>query len=778
MPTIAAVLVLSAIQAQISEPQCTVLGRVLDQLGQPIADAEVLLSPSDGPWRADRETPRVALRDGSERAGFACGSDEAGRFIFEVPAPTCTRTWLLVRPGPYLGLVDRSLGSGLGQEGVSLVPGVNDLGDLVCLPKGAIAGRVVDVDGEPIEGASLRPQPGLGPVTHTTSAADGSFFLGHVVVGSVQLTVRREGYFRLDEARAVDVLAGETTGAEYVLLPSRPVTGRVVSELGIGLAEVRVHASPHGGGYMSDARTDRDGSFTLFLQQDGPHRLELSRADLRPRNGKTVRPGDDGLEYTMYVAPTLRVRVVGGEGQPVERFGIRLFDCSWNSSPDTKVADCVSAPGGVREVVLPDRESGWRVEAPGFAPQEGEVRIDDEELVVRLTAGGVIAGRASRDGKPLHHAVLRLARDRTDEDPSYNEYQWGLDEWVFLDKAETDLSPGLGRLRQAVADDEGRFQFADLAPGTWRLEGTTSDGLLGEARRVRIQAGERVEFDPFDLAPGASLRGRLVAPAGTELAGIEVSLAGADGRTGVDGRFGFEGLPPGTHYLVIQLDPLTNESASYPLKFARGEHLEREFDVSSHFGRFLRLLLQRNGEPLANARVRMLAGKHQRKQAGTSDRRGRLDFLVPEDGAPFEVTSEFGLTLGGGAFPPRRSAGPALELDLPTGDLALSLPTEFMQGPDTFVEVNVRTYEGTHAGQVLVEREPEALEYPWAPAVTWVPEETPLGPIAPGRYVVEVTPKRMEEVAPRQFVIKNAGEPVRSWIEVKRGERTVCTIER
>ena len=123
---------------------------------------------------------------------------------------------------------------------------------------GSLTG-VVSSSGAPLEGASVTV---VGTVFHTLSAADGSYNLPYVPVGTQQVMATKHGYNEV--THTVTIVEDQTTtqNFELTLLPQVTVTGRVVGsdQPTVGLAGATITLS----GYEPyEATTNATGNFTI-----------------------------------------------------------------------------------------------------------------------------------------------------------------------------------------------------------------------------------------------------------------------------------------------------------------------------------------------------------------------------------------------------------------------------------------------------------------------------------------------------------------------------------
>ncbi len=147
---------------------------------------------------------------------------------------------------------------------------------------------------------------------------------------------------------------------------------------------------------------------------------------------------------------------------------------------------------------------------------------------------------------------------------------------------------------QASSNQHGDLSFADLAPGSYRLQCdplSLPDRLFLPAQGMpafELQVGQQQELQ-VSLVPGAKLQGRVLDLEGQAVAGALVSLFLTEPvkrelqpvRTDKEGGFVFRGLPPGTHRLAAVHHP-AGGSCSLPRQvLLRSAELNR-CDLNMH----------------------------------------------------------------------------------------------------------------------------------------------------------------------------------------------------
>jgi protocatechuate 3,4-dioxygenase beta subunit len=196
--------------------------------------------------------------------------------------------------------------------------------DFALAPELVIAGRVVDADGAPVDGAVVvAATNGHDPGVVADSGADGRFRLAGLVAGTYLVVARAD-----DRAadKSVTVAAGGATADDLVLLLERrtPLTGRVLVGDRPAAGATVIVASADEGWKLGSAVTQADGRFeiaalprrTVHVSVQG-HKLVSPDADI---DLAVVRDAD---------LTCVRLAKVSGRvlraGEPVGRADVRLY---------------------------------------------------------------------------------------------------------------------------------------------------------------------------------------------------------------------------------------------------------------------------------------------------------------------------------------------------------------------------------------------------------------------------------------------------------------------
>ena len=671
--------------------RCRVFGRVLDADGRPLPDVHVRMTSVGEPW-IEGERPEEL----DENGGVSAETDESGRFSFDLPFPTSSWISLWIRPGPYHAITNRYFGLAGGRNADPLVPGDNDLGDLVLAPTGAIEGMVRGQGHGPLAKATATVDTPSTTVISGSSDESGRWLIGNVQPGTFAVGLRREGYLSAN-TEPVEVRAGATSTVPVIELERAPtVQGHIVDEQGTAAENVRVWGWPLSTGRGAGDRTDENGRFSVNLPQDEPYRFEFSHPDFvktKRHSGLVLDPGTTDAVVVLQRAPKMTFRVVDRAGQRIGRFGLRVEAKSASGgSRSREPQPFESHPNG--EVTLPasPESTVYCIEAPGFAPRRDIVAPDVQDGAVQtitLEPGSVFWGRVLFEGRPVSNASVRVERSfykvHADAPEVDHDNRWLAEGYGY------DLNEFTGRQRRALTRDDGRFRLEDLPAGTFSVTVSAEVGAPLEIAEVPLGTGVDVDLGKLELTAGATVRGRITVGREYAPGGVEVYLDRTwdepVGTSAADGSFRIEGLSPGEHSIVIdESSGLVVAKATFPFLAIAGESVDVDIDLRALHSAKLAGRVFVNGEPATGARIRLRVPStgSQRGLATTSETGIFAAECAPSD-EPLElvVHSAGGLPLGVHREPVELITGGEanVTIQLEVGELILVMPDDWVLPP-------------------------------------------------------------------------------------------------
>jgi uncharacterized GH25 family protein len=231
-------------------PGARISGRVVDESGEPVTNAEVRAFP-EGPGRGGAADPL------DENGGFLIKNVSPGRHTLAVAAPG-------FQP--------------VQRRGIEVVAGKTVSGLEVVVRKGAtIEGRVTTTEGHPVAGTRLRVMPtegadnpllaGLG-LSEAVADGDGAYRLEGVAEGNRSIVAESRDHPKVVQALAVQPGSNHL---DFQLADGREVSGRVIDPQGQPIPGAEVSLSSPAGGW--NGTTGPDGGFRMTAIPDGAYRL-------------------------------------------------------------------------------------------------------------------------------------------------------------------------------------------------------------------------------------------------------------------------------------------------------------------------------------------------------------------------------------------------------------------------------------------------------------------------------------------------------------------------
>ena len=431
------------------------------------------------------------------------------------------------------------------------------------LPTGAIVGRVMDAEGEPVEGASVSTEGGMMAVAQTDER--GFFRIGGLAPGKYRLKAvgpgampvgpehRTDGteeahYVRTyypgvisaKEAAMVEVRPnGEASGADIRLarFPWVRVSGRV-----IGLPEnferaIVIARTLNGFGNAGTSMVKPDGSFEIWRIDPGKALLSanlgVSGNRLERTPEKEIEVGGanlDGIELRVVPDADLAGRVEFEDEAARQLFSPPASEPSPaanNGQPARNQAAGGQQPRPRKQILL-QNVSTYSGAPPAPIDETGVFllkKVPAGKYRVTIQPGSVYVRSMQLGPQSIEGNVIDLSNGATGTDLSILvSSKVGSIAGVVVDAhgeaAGTrvvlafDSAGNPNSRRYATAGPDGTYQFNDLAPGTYKLvavQDSDSDSVLQFAgldlyedlmETVEIHPGDKVVKELKRRAPG------------------------------------------------------------------------------------------------------------------------------------------------------------------------------------------------------------------------------------------------------------------------------------
>ncbi len=447
-----------------------------------------------------------------------------------------------------------------------------------------LTGRVVDPDGEGVEGAqvmlvSLNFEDGRSrnTIEGVQTGADGTFDVLGLEAGEIKLEVSRSG-FEDGETTISGVAPGGVRGDIIVTLRrGLSVSGVVQWPDGtpVEAAWVVVEPGGEGGGGFNfgqypSFKTLADGRFhisglepelcTVSAKARGLEPAAEDGEGRRRKRGKgapwrarleSISAGAKGLILTLVEGRSVSGTVQDDLGEPVDTFRVSATPADEGIFTDGGLSRVFRDPDGAFELEgLEDGDYEVLVRARGYASSR-KVRVRSPHggpplrfaLPRAVSVSGVVHDGA---GEPVAGAVVKASHEGPGASGAITIGLGGFD-------------PGSDE--SARTDDQGTFEYRYLPPGRLELEADGEGHAASDPVEVQIAPGESIEDIVLVLRRGAHLSGE-VRGAGAQ-AGLEVRAREESGRhsesTKADegGGFEFDHLPAGTYDVEASL-PVEN----------------------------------------------------------------------------------------------------------------------------------------------------------------------------------------------------------------------------
>ncbi len=391
----------------------------------------------------------------------------------------------------------------------------------------ALAGKVVDSQGRPVAGASVRAR-GPASLREVASSDTGAFELRGLPPGEY-LLYASQGLRASAPLGPVPLGPGEgLRELTLVLEAGAALSGSVVDARdGAPIPSASVSAG------AAWARCDEQGRYRLIGLPGGSVAVSASAPGFVPRvspvelaAGRERQGADIHLERGARVRGLIRAGSDGVAGAQIlwARYGFaaRLSQVE---------PFATSGPGGAFEGTVPP----GRLEILGRAPGYAEARSDELELSageeraqdLALGPGGAVFGQV-RDALGAGAPGCRMS---------------AFDSVHGRETGEGTSGPG------------GQYWIAGLPTAVYAIAATCVDGRV-EVGGVKVAQGAQV---PVDLALGAgAIAGRVVDGAGAGVAGASIVVrqegsaapGAALARSGPDGEFQVRGLSPASRFAL------------------------------------------------------------------------------------------------------------------------------------------------------------------------------------------------------------------------------------
>lgn len=621
-------------------------GVVLDAEGDPLAGARVVVHRDEA-----RAYPIPDLDHPPQPEEVAeTRTDDAGRFTFSA------------QPGrPY----DLFVSHAAGRHGAAIVSN-RYAGERVVVqlePPAVLKGRVVrELDGSGVAGVTLRgltDDNGFHTVLEGTTQDDGSFLFENLPACQFGLQVDPIDESPLPWIR-VDLVGGETTTLVIPVQPGLFVSGQVTdAETGAPVEGATVGL---GWRFRRPTQTDADGRYAIRgfssaghyeVHVRAPGYAEASRLPPFASKHKAT------IDLSLVRERRLTGRVLDSDGAPVVEAYVAAIG-RLRTDQNVPNVDCRSTrtdADGRYEVrgLRPGLAHSLVVRSPGLGSVAYDIPAERTHVAdILLQRGTLVRGTVvDASGRPLASASVSLNGTNADVARFFPERA------VASPTDRPQAGPaGAGHVdrRRGRADDLGRFTFADVSPGTYRLLVSIGSVLREVSVTVDGLSSTHV-VEPVALDAGLALGGRVLDGQGRPVGGAMITVrptsnggpAAADeqdeqhAKTGSDGSFRVHGLGTGAYDVSVRPDRWTASEETRELLVTRLENVQAGETqlalVCERGATIVGRLLDPSGRPVSRRTLVALDS-----DGGVCDRiRSRVDgsfTLIVEPGTAVDVLVE------------------------------------------------------------------------------------------------------------------------------------------
>ncbi len=388
------------------ERAVSVGGRVLNEMGEPIAGVEVFVeSVKNG---GDQEPSSATASDGHFHIEK---TDVKGRWSCNhAPRQLESLKLRFVHPDYVTAEVSMDHGKRMSEAVNRVTEAELQASNAVFILKRGmpINGVVLNANGRPVEGAVV--SAGDYPVWTT---ADGRFNFNNQPEGEVTLTASARG---LASAKAQIQVSSAIQEARIQLEPGRVFDVQIQDAKGrpIPGASVAVHASQSDAFEQTHFKSDYQGRLAWFSAPAEDIVCDVTRFGCEPLMSQSVKA--DGVEHVVTLKKQLRLsgRVIDAETRaPISEFRL-VPGLMHGDHEDWNVDFAAKGRDGKFTVWLPNRPLPHvvRVEADGYFPAISapfKDEVEEADLELDLKRGDPLTGVVrSRDGKPVAKAEVAL----------------------------------------------------------------------------------------------------------------------------------------------------------------------------------------------------------------------------------------------------------------------------------------------------------------------------------------------------------------------------------
>jgi hypothetical protein len=381
--------------------------------------------------------------------------------------------------------------------------------DYVLDPGYPIDGSVVDEAGKPVAGAEVDFHEGVT----TKTGADGRFHFAHAPEAISVLVASVPGARAMTMDRRTPVLKLE---------PARRINGVVRDHAKQPVSGMVVMLSQKGG--WATTTTDASGAFSFASASRESATLQTYESGGYLHSTASIEAGDANLQHDIEVPPAIRYegKVVAADGSP--RSGATLiYVVRTDKYEAAEPVGIASAPDGrfhFYSPMAPSSELRLAALSPRIPPASSEPIVNSSKPVV-ITVPNAVTVSASvidRDNKPVAGVEIRPLLVK----PPPAGQKMSISPWLRTDQS-------------------GRFAVpVGLDPVGLYLSKAGYDPLI-----ATVTGKDSATPVRLTIARAPAIRGVVLDAQKKPAANVSVSAGTVTVKTGADGSFQLDGIPPG-----------------------------------------------------------------------------------------------------------------------------------------------------------------------------------------------------------------------------------------
>lgn len=532
-----------------SESPQGVRGRVVSPTGTPVGSCDVFLVESSSGAdifrmmqlaQAGITLPPVASTKTDERGNFAVGvqvSDPGKVFEVRVVSNTfadMTHPGVRLPQNQWYDAGELQLQNGLTLNGQVTVAGGSGM---------PIAEAQVTI--RSAQGAfDVSQIPGREHGILVKTDASGFFRAVNIPSGVHNVTAVAPGYARFVHSN-VTINEQSENRLNFELAQGMSIAGKVLDTSGNGIPRAKITAVAMSSKtpVTADSFADENGDFEILGLLEGPYQMTAKAEGFVDASEKPIMAGTKELELVVEKQGSVRVSVVGKNGQRVREYSVvvkKYFSGQPQpvnpggptpNLPDQPPVAVEPSYGNtmipmqnirnpkdgiaVIEGLEPPDPYALQINARGYAMAFSEpftISVDAESplVTVILNEGGVIAGQVvAPNGQPLPGVNVETRPNDLDDNPFTAMF--------------ASLIPSKVTRTQVQTDAKGMFEIKLLNPGRYQLKVTHPEYVETAKKDNEVVVGQTLNLQPIVMLTGCVLTG-VVRVTGKATGQVKVSV--------------------------------------------------------------------------------------------------------------------------------------------------------------------------------------------------------------------------------------------------------------